>query len=121
MTVFQAKAGDDWKYFLKAHPTILDSAKDEASAADVVLKFLDSYEIQFYYDPDKTEMQSKYDDLKNYDREGIACWVLSAALDDAESEEDSELLEALRLTIVLEFLNKNSSGAQTAAYCCRTV
>lgn len=116
MTVFQAKAGDAWKHYLLANPAAMSAVKDESSAAAAVTKFLEYYNIEYYYDPKLPDARPKYDDLANYDREGIAMWVLSVLLDDAEAEEDSELLEALRLTLMLEFLNKNASGAQTAAY-----
>ena len=116
MTVFQAKAGDAWKHYLLANPDAMANASDEPSAANIVTSFLEFYNIEFYFDPEKSDQSGKYDDLGNYDREGIAMWVLSVLIDDAEAEEDSELLEALRLTLMLEFLNKNANGAQTAAY-----
>jgi hypothetical protein len=119
-TVFQAKAGDAWDHFLMAHPGALADATDEESAAKVVTDFLAFYDIEFTFDPEreqrKEEINDLNDDLANYDREGIAYWVLAVLLDDGEAEEDPELLAALRLTLMLVFLNKHKGGQQTAAY-----
>ena len=116
-TTFQAKAGDAFDHYLKANPNALTNVKDQDSAVAAVLTFLDFYDIEFMFDPSKALVKpGKYDDLQQHDREGLAYWVLSILLDDAESEGDDELLEALELTLMLEFLNKNKSGAQTSKY-----
>jgi hypothetical protein len=83
-TTFQAKAGDAWLHYLKAHPDVLDGIHDERSAAGVVITFLKFYNIELFFDPDRTEQKNNYDDLANYDREGIALWVLTILLDDGK-------------------------------------
>ena len=104
-TTFQAKAGDAFEHYVMVHPNTLIDVKDENTAVAAVLKFLTNYDIEFI-EP------GKYDYLQEHDREGLAYWVLSILLDEG----DDELLEVLELTLMLEFLNKNKSGAQTAKY-----
>jgi hypothetical protein len=89
-TIFQAKAGDAWKQYMKANPAALDSVHDEESAAAACIGFLNYFDIEYFFDPERDDKKEEYDDLANHDREGLAYWVLLILLDDGEAEEDPD-------------------------------
>ena len=96
-----------FKNYVKVKLNALDQVVDEDSAIEFVLKMLDHFDVEFYYDPDRVELQEgKWDDPANYARDVVARMILSEVFDAGEEEEDASLLRCLRLTMMVYFLNR---------------
>ena len=78
------------------------------SAVNFVLKMLDEYNIQLFYDPTKPlpAKQKGEDDMFIYCRDMVTRYLLSLAFDVCEEEGDAEGLRALRRVMVGYFLAK---------------
>ena len=92
--------------FIKDDPSRIKEVNNEAKAVEFVLGMLSKYDVEYYYDPEKEDSSEEWDDPANYGRDLVARMVLSEVFDAGEAEEDPVLLRALRLTMLVYFLNR---------------
>ena len=95
-----------FRNFIKDDPARIKEVINEASAVEFVLGMLSKYDVEYYYDPEKESSTEQWDDPANYGRDLVARVILSEVFDAGEAEEDSVLLRALRLTMLVYFLNR---------------
>ena len=55
--------------------------RDSEGAQNVILDFLKQSDIKFFYDPEDTQENSKFDDLLSYGKDLCSRTVLSVTLD----------------------------------------
>lgn len=90
---------DGFKHFL-LHTPELPQSKDFDSARDLVLNFLEKYDIKYFVDDKNTEEKEPYDDLLTYTKDISSRTVHSLVMDKLEEESDSLGLEAYRRTMI---------------------
>ena len=96
-----------FRNFLKDEPKALDGVVNEATAIAFVLKMLERYDVELYFDPEREKVpEGKWDDPANYARDAISRMVLSEIFDAGEEEQDWYLLKCLRKSMVVYFLNR---------------
>ena len=91
--------------YLKVNTDTLDITS-ETEAEDLIINFLDQNGIRFYYDPANCNEEEKFDDLLSYCRDLCSRTVLSVVSDKLEEESDAFGLRALRISMIIYFLNR---------------
>ena len=71
-----------------------------------MLRFLKSYNIQFYFDPRNSEDKDHFDDLSKYCTDLCSRTVLSLVCDKLEEEGDALGLTAFKIAMMIYFLNR---------------
>ena len=93
--------------YINDEPTAYEQVVDENTAKDFVLKMLEKYDVELYFDPGRVgPAESKWDDPVNYGRDIISRMILSEIFDVGEEEEDALLLRSLRIIMIVYFLNR---------------
>ena len=107
-----------FKNYLKEAPSAYDEIGDEQSAVEFVLKMLDHYDVEYYFDPDHVKpLERKWDDPANYARDLVSRMILAEVFDAGEEEEDALLLRSLRINLTVYFLNRKvRQDSKYAAY-----
>ena len=108
-----------FKNYLKESSSAYDEVVDEKSAIEFVLKMLDHYDVEYYFDPDQVKPpERKWDDPANYAKDVISRMILAEVFDAGEEEEDALLLRSLRINLTVYFLNRKfkKQDSKYAAY-----
>ena len=96
-----------FRNYLEDDPVAYNEIVDEDTAVEFVLKMLEAYDVELYYDPDRNEpLKGKWDDAANYARDIISRMILAEVFDAGEEEEDAFLLRSLRMSMMVYFLNR---------------
>ena len=96
-----------FRNFMKDEPALMDGVLDESTAVRFVLRMLETYDVELYYDPDRVgPPEGKWDDPANYARDAVTRMIIAEVFDAGEEEEDSYLLKCLRLNMMVYFLNR---------------
>ena len=80
-----------------------------AEAEKLILDFLQSSGIVFFFDPKNANEADVFDDLLSYCRDLCSRTVLSVVSDKMEEESDAQGLRAFRISMMLYFLNRKQA------------
>ena len=96
-----------FKNYIKEEHAAMDDIVDEDSAIKFVLKMLEKYDVELFFNPTKPQPpEEKWDHPASYARDVVTRMILSEVFDAGEEEEDSYLLRCLRLIMMTYFLNR---------------
>ena len=103
-------------------PEKLKDVDSYATVVSYILNFLDAFDVQLYFDPEKPlpEKNEGEDDMYIYCRDMVTRFIHSLAFDVMEEEGDAEGLRALRRVMVGYFLAKRP-GRQDSKYAAFTL
>ena len=100
-------ASNMFRNYVKDDPVALDDIVDEATAIEFVLRMLEKYDVELFFNPSRPQIpEEKWDHPGNYARDVVTRMILSEVFDAGEEEEDSGLLRCLRLNMITYFLNR---------------
>ena len=80
--------------------------KTEHSAVELILKFLKTMDIKFYYDHENFEETKKHDDMMSSCKDNASRTLLSLVLHSVEHEGDGLGLRAIRTVMIPYMLNR---------------
>ena len=90
---------------VEAFKTFLINAEDtiektEDAAVKLILKFLESEDIKYYYDPDNYEEKKVHDDMMSSVKDNCGRTIISLVLNSVEHEGDGMGLRAVRTGMI---------------------
>jgi hypothetical protein len=95
---------ESFKTFLDNYDEDIDQTED--GAVKLILEFLKSSDIKYFYDPENYEEVDVYDDMMSSCKDNCSRTVISLVLDSVEHEGDGLGLRAVRTVLIPYFLNR---------------
>ena len=92
--------------------------KSEEGAVKLLLEFLRSSDLKYYYDPDSYEELHVHDDMMSACKDNASRALMSLVLSSVEHESDGLGLRAVRLAMIPYFLNRKQDH-QDSKYAAR--
>ena len=89
--------------------------KTEETAVTLLLDFLKTMDIKYYYDPESFEEKNVHDDMMSSAKDNAARTLISLVLNSVEHHGDGLGLRALRTVMMPYFLNRKA-GVQDSKY-----
>ena len=98
--------GNMFDNYMIGNPEALDDVDSEHAAVEFVLRMLDGFNIELYFNPAKPVLETagEEDDMYKYCKDMVERFLLSLVYDICEEEGDAEGLRALRRVMVSYFL-----------------
>ena len=95
---------ESFKTFLAKYDEDIDQTED--GAVKLILEFLKSSDIKYFYDPENYEEVYVHDDMMSSCKDNCSRTVISLVLDSVEHEGDGLGLRAVRTVLIPYFLNR---------------
>ena len=98
--------GNMFDNYMIGNPEALDDVDSEHAAVEFVLRMLDVFNIELYFNPAKPVLEpaGEEDDMYKYCKDMVERFLLSLVYDICEEEGDAEGLRALRRVMISYFL-----------------